>query len=74
MTGILPIKKDNTGSALNMFREYTMLDPKKLGPFFGFTEDEMKILCSKAGRDVYKRQDFIHCGHSGAGWRDSGGG
>ena len=49
MTGILPIKKYNTGSALNMFREYTMLDPKKLGPFFGFTEDEMKILCSKAG-------------------------
>lgn len=33
MTGILPIKKYNTGSALNMFREYTMLEPKKLTPF-----------------------------------------
>lgn len=45
MTGILPIKKYNTGSALNMFREYTMLEPKKLTPFFGFTEDEIRQLC-----------------------------
>lgn len=34
MTGILPIKKYNTGSALNMFREYTILEPKKTGPLF----------------------------------------
>ncbi|MBQ8190086.1 MAG: AAA family ATPase [Lachnospiraceae bacterium] len=45
MTGILPIKKYNTGSALNMFREFTMLEPKSLAPFFGFTEDEVKRLC-----------------------------
>lgn len=45
MTGILPIKKYNTGSALNMFREYTMLDPKKLGGYFGFTEEETQELC-----------------------------
>ena len=30
MTGVLPIKKYSTGSALNMFREYTMLK----APFF----------------------------------------
>ena len=47
MTGILPIKKYNTGSALNMFREYTMLEPKKLAPYFGFTENEIKKLCSQ---------------------------
>lgn len=41
MTGILPIKKYNTGSALNMFREYTMLAPKRLSPFFGFTKEEL---------------------------------
>lgn len=41
MTGILPIKKYNTGSALNMFREYTMLDPKRLSPYFGFTREEL---------------------------------
>ena len=44
MTGILPIKKYNTGSALNMFREYTMLEPKKLAPYFGFTENEICLL------------------------------
>ena len=47
MTGILPIKKYNTGSALNMFREYSMLGPKRLGEFFGFTEAEMSLLCEK---------------------------
>ncbi len=45
ITGILPIKKYNTGSALNMFREYTMLDPKKLAPFFGFSNLEIEKLC-----------------------------
>ena len=48
MTGILPIKKYNTGSALNMFREYTMLDPKRLSPFFGFTKDEIKEAVSQS--------------------------
>lgn len=50
MTGILPIKKYNTGSALNMFREYTMLDPKTLAPFFGFTEEEIDMLCMEGCR------------------------
>lgn len=45
MTGILPIKKYNTGSALNMFREFTMLEPKSLAPFFGFTKNEVRKLC-----------------------------
>lgn len=45
MTGILPIKKYNTGSALNMFREYTVLEPKKLGNYYGFTEQEVSELC-----------------------------
>lgn len=45
MTGILPIKKYNTGSALNMFREFTMLEPNSFAPFFGFTEQEVEKLC-----------------------------
>lgn len=48
MTGILPIKKYNTGSALNMFREYTMLGPKRLSPYFGFTKDEIEEAVSKS--------------------------
>lgn len=49
MTGILPIKKYNTGSALNMFREFTMLEPKKLAAFFGFSEAEVRMLCRRNG-------------------------
>ena len=45
MTGILPIKKYGTHSALNMFEEYTMTDPGVLAEFIGFTEDEVKELC-----------------------------
>lgn len=44
MTGILPIKKYDTGSALNMFREYTMLDSGELSSLFGFTSTEISNL------------------------------
>ena len=47
MTVILPIKKYNTGSALNMFREYTMIDPKQMASFFGFTKEEVEALCAE---------------------------
>ena len=45
MTGILPIKKYGTHSALNMFTEYSMTDPGELAPFFGFNEQEVQLLC-----------------------------
>ncbi|QAA32219.1 AAA family ATPase [Clostridium manihotivorum] len=45
MTGVLPIKKYSSGSALNMFDEYTFLRDRIFGEFFGFTEDEVKNLC-----------------------------
>lgn len=47
MTGILPIKKYGSHSALNMFTEYSMTDPGDLAEYFGFTEDEVKALCSE---------------------------
>lgn len=47
MTGILPIKKYGTHSALNMFWEYSMSDPGDLAPFFGFMESEVKELCEQ---------------------------
>ncbi len=52
MTGILPIKRYNTQSALNNFDEYTMLSPAQLAPYFGFTEGEVKRLCADAGMDA----------------------
>ncbi|OOB80028.1 MAG: AAA family ATPase [Epulopiscium sp. Nuni2H_MBin003] len=45
MTGILPIKKHSTGSALNMFEEYTLLDDSIFEEYFGFTEEEVQKLC-----------------------------
>ena len=47
MTGVLPIKKHSSGSALNMFDEYTMLRDLFYGQYFGFTENEVKSLCKK---------------------------
>lgn len=47
MTGVLPIKKYSTGSALNMFKEYTMLKDPFFETYFGFTEEEVKLLCEK---------------------------
>lgn len=46
MTGILPIKKYGSHSALNMFAEYSMTAPGDLAGYFGFTEGEVKRLCS----------------------------
>ncbi len=51
MTGILPIRRYNTQSALNMFKEYNMLSPGRLAPFFGFTEGEVKSLCQTHSMD-----------------------
>ena len=41
LTGILPIKKYNSQSALNVFKEYNMLSPEPYETYFGFTEDEV---------------------------------
>ena len=45
MTGILPIKKYGSHSALNMFYEYSMTAPGEFAPYFGFTEKEVRMLC-----------------------------
>lgn len=45
MTGILPIKKYGNHSAVNVFDEYSMIDPKNLGEYFGFTDEEVQVQC-----------------------------
>lgn len=55
MTGILPIKKYGTHSALNMFIEFSMEHPDQLASYVGFTEKETQTLCNK-----YK-MDFAEC-------------
>ena len=51
MTGILPIKKYKTESALNNFIEYSMVEPVDMAPFFGFTKDEVMALAEKHRMD-----------------------
>jgi hypothetical protein len=69
MTGILPVKKYGTHSALNIFEEYSMTDPKQLAKFIGFTEEEVKALCdnyqmdfqeTKRWYDGYQFKDAEH--------------
>lgn len=55
LTGILPIKKLRTQSALNNFMQFTMINPGGvLAPYVGFTEDEVRTLCKVYDRDFEK--------------------
>ncbi|MDE6780471.1 MAG: ATP-binding protein, partial [Ruminococcus sp.] len=47
MTGILPIKKDGSQSAISDFKEFTMIKPRQFGGFVGFTEDEVQAKCTE---------------------------
>ncbi|MDE6689883.1 MAG: ATP-binding protein [Prevotella sp.] len=51
LTGILPIKKYKTESALNNFTEYSMVNPGRLAGYYGFTKDEVQALCRKHDAD-----------------------
>ena len=52
MTGILPIKKYGTHSALNMFDEFSMINLGPLACYVGFTEKEVEKLCKQYGMDM----------------------
>ena len=52
MTGILPIKKYATESALNNFIEYSMVEPGDMGDTFGFTKLEVQLLAKKYHVDI----------------------
>ena len=58
MTGILPIKKDGSESALSDFNEYTMIKPRQFGEYVGFTEAEVRHLCDKHNVDVEKMKKW----------------
>ncbi|MCQ2192850.1 MAG: AAA family ATPase, partial [Paludibacteraceae bacterium] len=58
MTGILPIIKYNTQSALNAFHEYSMVTPGKLAPYIGFTNAEVQTLCEKYGMSYAEMKNW----------------
>ncbi|MCI8896018.1 MAG: AAA family ATPase [Lachnospiraceae bacterium] len=47
MTGILPIKKDGSQSAISDFEEFPVIKPRYFGPYVGFTEAEVRRLCEE---------------------------
>lgn len=58
ITGILPIKKYGIESALNNFKEYTMIDPIGFAKYYGFTSSEVEDLCAEYGMDFGKMQEW----------------
>ena len=58
LTGILPIKKLKTQSALNNFDEFTMLGSGNMAPYIGFTEEEVSELCERYGMDMQELKSW----------------
>ena len=56
MTGILPIKKYGTSSALTDFAEFSMVDPGELAEYVGFTTQEVQAVCAERGADFAQMQ------------------
>lgn len=63
MTGILPIKKDGSQSAISDFDEYTVLDPGDFADFVGFTREEVKRICDEKGKD-FEKMKFWYDGYT----------
>lgn len=67
ITGILPIKKDGSQSAISDFREYSMLAPGRFAKYTGFTEAEVKKLYNRYDMDFetakhwYDGYNFSQC-------------
>lgn len=55
MTGVLPIAKYSQGSAINMFREYNILNDKIYNKYFGFTLSEVEYLCKKQNQVTFDK-------------------
>ena len=58
MTGILPVKKYGEHSAINIFKEFSMLNPGPFAEYFGFTEEEVKRLCGRFGVDYENTREW----------------
>ena len=68
LTGILPIKKDGSQSAISDFIEYPILCPDGFAQYSGFTASEVRELCLEHHLDFkefeiwYDGYDFPECG------------
>lgn len=60
LAGILPMVRTKGQSAGNNFHEYTMVRPKDLGDFIGFTEEETNGLCEKYHADFQRMKEWYN--------------
>ncbi len=58
MTGILPVKKDGSQSAISDFREYSVLYPGGYAAYTGFTETEVRDLCRSYAMDFTEAREW----------------
>ena len=58
MTGILPIKKAGSESAISDFIEFTILQPGPFVRYTGFTETEVKKLCEQHHMDFEQAKQW----------------
>ncbi len=68
MTGILPVKKYGTHSALNIFDEFSMTEPKGLAKYIGFSETDVMHLCEKYHADFDEAKRW----YDGYGFKQTG--
>jgi hypothetical protein len=58
ITGILPIKRYKSESALNNFDEFTMTHAGRLSEYVGFTQEEVGSLCKEYDMDFSEAQKW----------------
>ena len=58
MTGILPIKKDGSQSAISDFKEFSILEPGEFAKYTGFLEADVKKICDKYHCDFRKMKKW----------------
>lgn len=63
MTGVLPIAKYSSGSALNMFDEYSFLTDDLFDNYFGFTESEVSELCEHYSQPTFEEIKYWYDGY-----------
>lgn len=63
MTGVLPIAKYSSGSAMNMFDEYSFLADDLFDHYFGFTESEVLELCKEYSQPTFEEIKYWYDGY-----------
>jgi len=58
MTGILPIKKDGSQSAISDFEEHSIIEPDEFAKYTGFLEEDVHKICDKYHVDFRKMKKW----------------